>query len=75
MKDDTQSKKIDLLNGAGFGPKEIADIIGTTSNSVSVALHKLKNKGTKKEEKPSENKSGQNRQDASQLPESRTEVN
>ncbi len=37
-----QTEKIKILSSAGLQPKEIADIIGTTSNTVSVALSNLK---------------------------------
>jgi DNA-binding CsgD family transcriptional regulator len=33
-----QKDQIALLSDAGFQPKQIADILGTTSNTVSVAL-------------------------------------
>lgn len=46
-KDDSQMDKIVLLSNSGFSPKEIADIIGTTSNTVSVSLNRIK-KGKKK---------------------------
>jgi DNA-binding CsgD family transcriptional regulator len=41
----TQTEKILLLNSAGLSPKEIAELIGTTRNSVSVALSAIKRKG------------------------------
>ena len=34
----TQREKIYLLSMAGMPPKDIADILGTTSNTVSVSL-------------------------------------
>lgn len=37
-----QTEKIALLAKAGFGQKEIADLVGTTSNTVGVALNRLK---------------------------------
>ena len=37
-----QVDQIQLLSKAGFGPKEIADTIGTTSNTVSVARAAIK---------------------------------
>jgi len=37
-KGQTQREKIETLSGIGFQPKEIADILGTTSNTVRVAL-------------------------------------
>lgn len=47
MKEETQIQKISLLSNAGFAPKEIADIIGTTPNTVRVALSKSKKKSSK----------------------------
>ena len=38
----TQADKIVLLSDAGFPPKEIAGILGTTPNTVSVTLSKMK---------------------------------
>lgn len=38
----TQREKIEFLGRAGLTPKAIADILGTTSNTVSVALSKMK---------------------------------
>lgn len=37
-----QNEQIALLNRAGFPPKEIADIVGTTSNTVNVRLSDLR---------------------------------
>lgn len=34
----TQTEQIAMLSRTGFTPKEIADVIGTTSNTVRVAL-------------------------------------
>ena len=41
----TQNDQILLLNRAGFPPKEIAEVLGTTPNSVRVALTHLRKKG------------------------------
>jgi hypothetical protein len=38
VKERPQSDQIDLLSRAGFKPIEIADLVGTTSNTVSVYL-------------------------------------
>lgn len=51
-KDMIQKEQIDLLSKLGFQPKEIAELLGTSSGTVSVALvdirkHK-KAKGTRK---------------------------
>lgn len=40
-----QKEQIRLLSIAGMGPKEIADLIGTTPNTVNVALSSLRKKG------------------------------
>ncbi|MEE4539318.1 MAG: hypothetical protein V2J51_12615 [Erythrobacter sp.] len=42
---DTQKEKIAFLSQAGLGPSAIADLLGTSPNSVSVALSGLKKKG------------------------------
>jgi hypothetical protein len=39
-----QTHAIELLNASGFEPKLIADILDTTSNTVSVSLSKFKAK-------------------------------
>ena len=54
LKDEKQLQKIKVLSGAGLSPKDIADLLGTSSNTVSVALSNLKNK---KEDKKTEDKS------------------
>lgn len=41
----TQREKIEFLNKVGFGPKAIADTLGTSANSVSVALAKMRKAG------------------------------
>jgi hypothetical protein len=40
-----QKEQIRLLSIAGMGPKEIADLIGTTPNTVNVALSSLRKSG------------------------------
>ena len=42
LRDLNQRERIELLGTAGFAPREIADLIGTTPNTVSVELSKLK---------------------------------
>ena len=47
----SQKEKIKILGGAGLTPKEIAELLGTTPNTVSVALsamRKSKKKSAKK---------------------------
>jgi DNA-directed RNA polymerase specialized sigma24 family protein len=39
---DTQTKQISELDSIGLQPKEIADILGTTSNTVNVALNRTR---------------------------------
>jgi predicted transcriptional regulator len=45
IKDLDQKKQIQTLNSIGFQPKEIAELIGTTANTVSVYLNKIKKEG------------------------------
>ena len=44
VKDRPQQEKIMMLSGAGFQPKEIAGICGTTGNTVRVALSTARKK-------------------------------
>ena len=46
-----QRNQIALLSEAGFQPKQIAEIIGSNSNVVSVTLNSLKKKKIKQEDK------------------------
>jgi len=39
-----QNEQIEFLDNAGFKPKEIADILGTTGNTVRVALAGIRKK-------------------------------
>jgi DNA-binding CsgD family transcriptional regulator len=48
MRDLTSTEKIALLSRAGFGPKEIAEIIGTSQNVVNVRLSEMRKRGEKK---------------------------
>jgi DNA-binding CsgD family transcriptional regulator len=48
---ESQKEKIIFLNGAGLPPKDIADILGTTSNTVSVAISNYKKAAMKKDTK------------------------
>jgi hypothetical protein len=44
--DESQTKRIEKLDSVGFRPKEIAEILGTSANTVNVALTKIrKSKG------------------------------
>lgn len=47
VKDLKTSEKYLMLNNAGFQPKEIAEILDTTPNTVRVELSKLKKKAKK----------------------------
>lgn len=38
VRDLSQTQQIAILNRVGFSPKEIADVVGTTPNTVRVAL-------------------------------------
>jgi DNA-binding CsgD family transcriptional regulator len=44
VKGESQTEKIRTLAAAGYPPNEIASLLGTTANSVSVTLHKLRRK-------------------------------
>ncbi len=46
---ESQKEKIIFLNGAGLPPKDIADILGTTSNTVSVTISNHKKAAMKKD--------------------------
>lgn len=46
--DKKQKEQIELLSKAGFQPKEIAELIGTTANTVRVALTNMKKQKNKK---------------------------
>jgi DNA-binding CsgD family transcriptional regulator len=41
----SQQEQIRLLSIGGMGPKEIADLLGTTPNTVNVTLSTLRKKG------------------------------
>ena len=43
-----QNEQITLLDRVGFQPREIADVLGTTRNTVSVALTNLRKTKEKK---------------------------
>ena len=43
----TQREKIALLNSAGLGPTAIAEILGTTSNTINVALSAMRKQSKK----------------------------
>lgn len=42
-----QSTLIMELSGVGLQPKQIAELLGTTPNTVRVAIHQIKNKRKK----------------------------
>ena len=42
LRDLNQRERIELLGTAGFQPKEIADLLNTTPNTVSVELSKIR---------------------------------
>jgi len=44
----SQNEMIRLLDSVGCGPSEIADLLGTTTNTVNVSLYKAKRKASKK---------------------------
>lgn len=47
-KDLQQNEKIALLSSAGFAQKEIAEFVGTTSNTVNTTLNRLKKTNKKR---------------------------
>lgn len=47
----TNREKIETLDSIGFQPKEIADMIGTTANTVSVILSKMRKRAKSKKTK------------------------
>jgi len=44
----TSTEKISMLHHAGFAPKDIAEILGTTSNVVNVRLSEMRKWRAKK---------------------------
>jgi DNA-directed RNA polymerase specialized sigma24 family protein len=63
-----QTEKIELLYNIGFQYKEIADLIGTTPGTVSVALARIKKEtqtGKRKKVKPSKEVKPSDKQAAS----------
>lgn len=50
LRDLSQREKIELLATVGFLPREIAELIGTTPNTVSVTLVKSRKKMKKNKE-------------------------
>ncbi len=52
-KDLSQKDKIVLLSGLSLQPREIADLIGTTPNTVSVTLSNLRRAGKRSGENKS----------------------
>jgi len=42
VRGESQENKIRTLSGAGFSPSEIANLLGTTANTVSVTLSKAR---------------------------------
>jgi len=43
-----QVEQIELLSSAGFQPKDVADILGTSSNTVRVRLSNMRSQRRKK---------------------------
>jgi hypothetical protein len=48
VEDGDQKVKVKRLNQCGFGNAEIAEMLGTTANTVKVTVHSLKKSGKKK---------------------------
>lgn len=53
-----QKEKIMTLSAFGFGPSEIAKLLGTTANTVNVALSEARKKTGKTEQKAADNQTG-----------------
>jgi DNA-directed RNA polymerase specialized sigma24 family protein len=47
-----QAEQIAVLNGAGYSSAEIAQLVGTTRNTVSVTLSQMKAEKQKRSKKP-----------------------
>lgn len=50
-KGEMQKEQIRILDSMKFLPKEIAELLGTTSNTVNVALHAMRKKGKQQKAK------------------------
>ena len=48
IEDGDQKLKVKRLNQCGFSNAEIAEMLGTTANTVKVTVHSLKNSGKRK---------------------------
>jgi DNA-directed RNA polymerase specialized sigma24 family protein len=48
IKDQPQNSQIPFLSGAGFSPSEIAEMLGTTANTVSVTLSRIRSSSGEK---------------------------
>lgn len=55
-KDNTQTDQIQILARIGFKPKEVAEILGTTANTVSVTLSKTSKKRSREESRAEEDR-------------------
>jgi hypothetical protein len=55
--DQTQRAKIALLDSAGIPPKTIAELLGTTAHTVSVALTGIRQERTSRKARPKREKS------------------
>jgi transposase len=64
-----QKDQISVLDEAGFKPKQIAEIIGTTSNTVSVALSAIRKERLAKEGKETEGEEAKKQTGAEAKPE------
>jgi len=67
MKEHTSTQKIALLSHAGFGPKEIADLVGTSQNVVNVRLSEMRR--AKSGERVKEKQSAKNEEISAKNPE------
>lgn len=51
IEDGDQVRKVARLKACGFGNSEIAEMLGTTANTINVAVHSLRHKKKKKKKK------------------------
>jgi predicted transcriptional regulator len=55
IRDVAQSDQIEILSKVGYQPREIADILGTTANTVRVTLANMRKKAKKPEARSRKN--------------------
>jgi DNA-directed RNA polymerase specialized sigma24 family protein len=60
VKGESQTEKIVTLTAAGFSPAELAELLGTTANTISVTLYKSKHPTAKPSASKGTKRSGSN---------------